>query len=59
MGKTNEHITGFDANRQDTKCWADCSCGKRGPVLNGSTTDPTNLREMDKWAETHLKQNGY
>lgn len=56
MGK-EQHITGYDANRQDTKCWATCSCDTRGPVLNGSMTDPKNIGEMDRWIKLHERLN--
>lgn len=56
VGK-KQHITGYDANRQDTKCWGTClDCDARGPVLNGPSTDPKNIREMDKWGDWHQRQ---
>lgn len=56
VGDTQPHDTGYDSNREDTKCWADCSCGSRGPVLNGSASDEAMKKEMRRWANWHRQQ---
>lgn len=48
---TTSHIVQYQANRDDTSCWAECSCGDKGPRHPGSITE--YAQKMDAWADSH------